>query len=250
MRFLVMISVLFASMMLSHTTRGAEKEDIEKVRLYLTSKYDGLEKRPAPEKWNRIHGPFLGETEAITQVKIPELEKFLPQTKFFVTRITTGQTCFLYAPIVVSVTPQNMDHDIRSSYSPMYTTPNGKFLELFTQLPTKSSKEKIQLVTGIGKLYAELMSQGEAKTAASINETAKIELRSNDKHWRTIKIQFNKKGISKSVLLERRFRIKNDETNKPKAVRTGKFIDYYQDEPNPYKSTVPEQSQRKSPKID
>ncbi|PHR96215.1 MAG: hypothetical protein COA78_28955 [Blastopirellula sp.] len=196
---IVVVLMLVVPVRMTHSGEPKETEtkkvqnDLAKVRLYLSHKFDDFE---INQKGERIsYGFAYNKDTPIELIKVPELKPFLPKTRFFLTEFNYYDHYAHHVKIIVCITSSKSGDDFRYCFSPSHAEPNLKFLSLFYELSTKSPDQRKKLATGLGALLAKVNSEYEIHSSISEFEIV-TEIKFNNKPWRELHVSFDRKGKS------------------------------------------------------
>ncbi|PHR96216.1 MAG: hypothetical protein COA78_28960 [Blastopirellula sp.] len=195
----VVVLMLVGPVRMTHSGEPKEAEtkevqkDLAKVRLYLSHKFDDFEINQ--DGTRSLYGLAYNKDTPIELIKVPELEEFFPQTQFFITEIDNLIFCYRKVEVIVCITTRKSGDDIRYCFSPVFTNPSQKFLNVFKNIQTETIDQRKQLATGLGNLLAKITFKSELRPLDIENEAA-VSLRHHDRHWRVIHFKFDKDGKS------------------------------------------------------
>ena len=196
-----LLSLIFAgaTTLSADDQRDDSKQRKQAARQYLEIKYDEFD--DLADGGRIIYGPAYNPKATLERVAVEELTKVLPTTTFFRTKLDTHYNEYPELNVIVAVTESDGKYAIRSSVSPTFETPSGKFLALIRGKGAMSDDQRKQLVIGMGKLLAAITHKGHLKKERNGKRHASVELWHDDLHWLDLDVYFDKDNAVKYVLV-------------------------------------------------
>jgi hypothetical protein len=187
------------------TTLPAQPNDRhrEAVLAYLLSKYPTPPLRDDGEPAYFPEMFYMPQRSELHLLSTPVLAEYLPDTRFYLTEISTNQPEFPEAPVVLSATATADGIDVGECLSPMYTEVRPEFLEPFIGLHTESDSAREKLCFAIAELFAAVTYKGMLCSGRFEESAFVVDLLWNRRHWRDVVFEFDASGCLQQVALVR-----------------------------------------------
>jgi len=175
----------------------------EAVLAYLQREY------PAPplrDDGHPVYFPkmfYMPQRSGLYLLSTPVLEEYLPDTRFYLTEISTHHVEVPEVSVVLSATATADGIEVYECLSPQYTEVRPKFLEQFIGLRTESDSAREKLCFAIGELFASIIYKGMLRSGRFEESTFLAELLWNRRHWRDVVFEFDASGYLQRVELVR-----------------------------------------------
>jgi len=168
-----------AALMMRESPTGA-------IERYLRGRYDDIERRDT----GAVVEAGLAYTGApLIEVRNDDLQRLMPDTRFFTTRLRTGRPHDPEIGLLVSIKRTREGDDIRSSVGPVDGEPSRKFLGQFIGVvaPLETRNE---VARAIAVLMAATANEGGALLleAAPGERVGRAQIWSGATHWRDIEV--------------------------------------------------------------
>jgi hypothetical protein len=215
--FAVSVLIVGFGQPLSGAPPDPDKAAEAAVRRYVAKKYASVKDQDGERV---VFGLAYNSKAPLKPLKVSELGPFLPNTRFFVTRLDFPAWCYLRVELLIAVTPSDSGNgsgndsgdDVRTCLSPTFAAASAKFLDLFGDISTKTDDDRKRLAIGIGKLFAAVTHEGQARRPSVGSGTAEIQLWNAKRHWRDITLVFDNKGNVQRVSIHKTERQRQNST--------------------------------------
>lgn len=168
------------------------------IKTYLRAHYDEVDYSHGGAF---MTGPaYLGEP--LVEVRNERLQRFLPGTRFFTTKIENTDIEDKEIETLVSFRHGSDDDDIRTLFSPTYGRPSRKFFGQFLHLPAPTKQDEKEIALGLAELLAAITYEGVARLYPWQAGKIGAELRYAGEHWLDIEITGDRHDRVQKIILK------------------------------------------------
>lgn len=167
------------------------------IRSYLRAHFDEVEYRNGGTSlsgWAYAGAPLV-------EVRSDRLQRILPGTRFFTTKVLTGQIEFPTIDNLVSFRHGSQQDDVRSMLSPPSGRPSHKFFRQFLGVEAPTMRQREEVALALAELLAAAKYEGAARPLPSRGGRARAALWATGVHWRDIEIGSNRVGLVHQVFI-------------------------------------------------
>jgi hypothetical protein len=180
-------------------SQSAADDPREAITKYLQARYDEVEYR---DDGHTITGLAYVAAEApLVEVQDAALRQFLPETRFFTTKLASPTLEYQEVSTLVSFRRTARGDDIRSCVAVNFAKPSSKFLSQFTGIPVPQWHSQRELVLALADLLARTVHRGSARFAAEPLDGVRAEIWDGRLHNRDIELIVAWNGRVDSVIL-------------------------------------------------
>lgn len=166
---------------------------------YLKVRFDEVEYR---DDGYAIKGlAYLAGEGLLVEVHEPALTRFLPDTRFFTTKLAAPSLEYPAVRTLVSFRRTVRGDDIRSCVAIDFTKPSAKFLSQFTDLPVPTRQSQQELALALADLLARTVHRGIARLADHSVNGVVAEIWDGRLHWRNLQLIVSWNGHVDSIIL-------------------------------------------------
>jgi hypothetical protein len=166
------------------------------IRNYLRAHYDEIDDRNGG-----LTTGLAYDGAPLVEVRNDRIQRALPGTRFFTTKVQRADYEDKQAETLVSFTRGAEHDDIRSLLSPVYGRSSHKFFGQFFGISAPTLGERKEIALGIAELLATITYAGVARPAIRHGRRATAELWYDGLLWRDVEVASNHRGRVNEVVV-------------------------------------------------
>ncbi len=144
---------------------------------------------------------YMPQRFGLHKLSTPVLEEYLPNTRFYVTEISTHHPEVPEVSVVLSAEAAVDGIEVRECLSPLFAHVPSTFLTQFIGLQAEALSERERVGYAIAELFASIIYKGMLRGGRFEESTFVVELLWNRSHWRNIVLEFDTSGRLQKIEL-------------------------------------------------
>lgn len=179
---LMMVLLWWSPGLCEQTGKHLECRQVPDICKHLTAKY----------------GDKFSPDEGLSEVRVPELEPFIPHMLFYLTNVRTGESKW-YAVDLLAARSLEEQHRIVSSGSPLFRPPDPEFLGLFEGVTVEDPARRADYAYAVAKVLEEMTYAGSVTDSGLDGSTAVAKLTYKGTPLSQVRVQFGADGRVQKV---------------------------------------------------
>ena len=144
----------------------------------------------------KTFGEGFSTTNVLSELQVPEMDPFLPGTRFFLTNVKDPK--FLFVDLLAARSPGG-DGSVASSVSPIAKDTDPAFLDLFEGVIVNDPRSRPAFARAIAKVLEEMTYAGSVTDIKADGSTATAVLRYKGQPIRRVSVAFDPDGRTRDV---------------------------------------------------
>jgi hypothetical protein len=179
----------------------ADDDPHRAIVAYLQAHYDDIE--PLDDGYSLTGLAYVAAEAPLVEVQNPVLRRFLPDTRFFKTTLSSPYMEYPRVETLVSFRRARGRDDIRTCLSPVFHAASQKFIDQFLGLSASTRPSQRELALAIAELLAEITYRGKARPSPTGIFDGRAELWHDYLFWRVVSVTSDFEGHVDRVFVAR-----------------------------------------------